>query len=84
VGEILVEETAEEGKRGKSIFCINFNLPDLQYLHLAKDSLSWYLDIKQTMLLLHFLLSHLNVYVIADNFNELPLYCMPSTIYHYM
>ena len=68
-----MEETAEKGKREESIFCVHFNLPDLQYSHLAKYSLSSYLDIKQTILLLHFSLSHLNVYVIADNFNEIPL-----------
>ncbi|SVE42241.1 uncharacterized protein METZ01_LOCUS495095 [marine metagenome] len=35
-----MEETAEKGNKEASIFCINFNLPDLQYLHLAKYSLS--------------------------------------------
>jgi len=76
------EETAEKGKKEESIFCINFNLPDLQYSHLAKYSLSSYLDIKQTILLLHFLLSHLNVYVIADNF-KLP-YSTPSMNFRYI
>jgi len=77
-----MEETAEKGKREESIFCVHFNLPDLQYSHLAKYSLSSYLDIKQTILLLHFLLSHLNVYVIADNF-KLP-YSAPSMNFRYI